>query len=95
MLVAEGLKNGEVAELTGYSRERIVQFTNDPAFLELVARYRPEAHARTRTRLDEARGYMENVVVKGWRQLSEHFDQSDEEGELLPIREIIPTVATA
>ena len=95
LLIAEGLSYDEVAELTGYSKARVMQFANDPAFMELVARYRPEAHARTRTRLDEARGYMENVVVKGWRQISEHYDQSDEVGELLPIREIIPTVADA
>jgi hypothetical protein len=93
LLFAEGLRPSEIAALTGYSRERVSYFSHDPAFRELVAKYQPEAIARTRSELEEARGYMTNVVVKGWRQLSEHFDQSDEEGELLPIKEIIPAVA--
>lgn len=92
LLFAEGLRPSEIADLTGYSRERISAFGTDPSFMELVAKYRPEAHARTRSQLDEARSLIVSGVVKGWRQIHEHFDKSDEENELLPIRDIVSIV---
>lgn len=39
-LLASGLKQVEVAEISGYSANRIAQLRQDPAFMELVEHYR-------------------------------------------------------
>lgn len=41
-LFAQGVRNHEIAEMTGYSRQRVNDLTRDPMFQELVANYREQ-----------------------------------------------------
>jgi hypothetical protein len=88
-LLAAGLSVTEVAAQTGYSMNRIMQLKQVPAFQNLLADYRKLAD-------DGYKGVIVDYVtlkmsnrLKAERQLSEKLDQSDEEGELLPTRELI------
>lgn len=47
-LVAQGLRNGEVAEATGYSLESVKNLKKSPAFQELAEKYRLEVDAEWR-----------------------------------------------
>jgi hypothetical protein len=87
--IAAGMTMAEVAEASGYSLNRIWQLKQVPAFQNLVLDYR---------KLNDE-GYKDVIVdylslktknkLKAERQLSEHLDKSDEEGELLPVRSLI------
>lgn len=85
-LTAGGNKPGEVAKLTGYSRERVTALLSSPAMEELVAQYR--------LKVDEA--FVENQdtffavatanMLAAERHISDHIAELDEAGELLPVR---------
>lgn len=88
-LLVAGHSVTEVAALTGYSMNRVIQLKGVPAFQDLCASYR--------NLVDD--GYKGVVIdymtlkmanrLKAERQLSEKLDESDENGELLTTRELI------
>lgn len=88
-LMAAGLRNRDVAIASGYSESRVLMFSSDPAFMELVAHYR---NTVTEGFKDEVSGFFEiatqNMVIAE-RQISEKLEQAEEDGTTLPTRELL------
>lgn len=92
-LMAKGLMNNDVAARTGYSEHWIAQLHNDPAFQELLSKYRDlDTHIFLEGR-DEFYSIATKNMLQAERQLSDKMDEADEEGELLPTRELVSIVA--
>lgn len=88
-LFASGMKATQVAHESGYSINRVVSLSNDPAFQELIAQYRDDVTQAFRQGIDEyARVATENML-KAERQIADKLDEADAEGELLPVRDLI------
>lgn len=89
-LFAMGYKATRVAELSGYSINRVMQLERVPAVKELIATYRTNIVDEEYTKVirDKAMLEAENDF-KAERQLSERLDIADEEGEPLPVRDLV------
>lgn len=88
-LIASGLRLDEVAQRSGYSLGRINTLKNDPAFQELVAKYRDKV---TEAFVAEADTYYELAtqnMVTAERMIAEKLEEHDENGTLPPVRELI------
>src|SRR3954463_12282839 len=87
-LFASGLAVGQVVELCGYSMSRVSVLHNDPAFQDLIAEYRSSPEI-----IDEARDHLAEIatrnMLKAETMLSDRLDQADEEGVLLPVRDLV------
>ena len=88
-LCAAGLRTDEVAERSGYSRSRVLMFSSDPAFMELVAHYRQTVTEGFKEGVDEYFELATGNMVMAERQIREKLEEADEEGQLLPTRELI------
>lgn len=88
-LLACGIRSGEVAERTGYSRVRISILQQDPSFRELIEHYRTvEAQAFIEAR-DE---YWDSAVAlrtKAARAIVDQMDEADETGEKIPLNRLL------
>lgn len=89
-LFAQGVRNHEIAEATGYSRQRVNDLQRDPMFQELVAQYREEIHEEWK---EEQRDYYATAnkvrdvtaqVVADWVQ-----DVRDNDPAEIPIRTVM------
>lgn len=88
-LLALDMTMAEVARRTGYSYTRISYLTLDPAFKDLVAKYREKIDSKI-TQVEEE--YVELLIgnrMKAERQISDKLDDADDEGEYLPTRDLI------
>lgn len=92
-LFAAGLSNLEVAAKTGYSTQYIAMLHNDPAFQELLAKYRDLDTQLFLEGRDEFYSLATKNMIQAERQLSDKMDELDTEGEFLPTRELISVVA--
>lgn len=89
-LIASGVRPLErVAAMCGYAVSRIYTLNVDPAFQELVARYRPEVLDGFKEGVDDYYEVATSNMLKAERMLAEKLDGADEEGELLPTRDLI------
>jgi hypothetical protein len=85
-LMAMGLRPYAVAEQSGYSYQRVWLLSKDPAFQELVAKYREDVDGEWR---QEVSGYYANANKArdiSMRMVLEQLEEADEVGEKLPIR---------
>lgn len=90
---AMGLRPKDIAKRTGYSLSRTYLLSSDPAFQELVAKYREEVTEGFKEAVDD---YFEMAVSnmhKAERMLSDKLDEADAQGELPSIRELV-TIAS-
>jgi hypothetical protein len=88
-LMALGLRQDEIAARTGYSLGRINQLAADSAIHELVESYRgriDEAYVKS---ADAFAKVCTSNMMKAARQVSETLDGADEQGEQLPVRELM------
>lgn len=86
-LFAAGLSGNAVAEKLGYGPNWIAQLNNDPAFQELITKYRNlDTHMFLEAR-DEFYSLGTKVMMQGMRHMSDHFDEADQEGELVPFNQ--------
>lgn len=92
-LFAAGLRGTEVAAKTGYSESTIAHFHNDPAFQELLSKYRDLDTQLFLEGRDEFYSLATKNMIQAERQLSDKMDEIDEEGEFLPTRELVSIVA--
>lgn len=88
-LIAAGLRPYEVAKKSGYSYGRIRTLTADPTFMELVASYRADVQEAFVESVDDYYELATSNMLKAERQLAEKLDEADEQGELLPTRDLI------
>lgn len=83
---AMGMDRVEIARRTGYGVERISILLGAPAMKDLVAVYREKVTERY---LESVDAYMETMfsnMTRAERHISDHLDDLDEAGELLPVK---------
>lgn len=88
-LIAMGHKVKTAAELAGYSYQRVMNLMPDPGFKELIAQYRKVVNEEYKEAVDEFYFTAVSNMTKAERQIAEHFDRSDEEQELLPLKDLV------
>lgn len=88
-LFASGLRIGEVVERSGYSYPRVKTLADDPAFQELIAKYREKVDEAFVQNADAFYEVATSNMLKAEVQLAEHLDRAEEEGELLPAKTLI------
>lgn len=86
-LFAAGLSGNAVAEKLGYGPNWIAQLNNDPAFQELIAKYRNlDTHMFLEAR-DEFYTQGTHTMMAAMRHTAGHFEEADEAGELVPLNQ--------
>lgn len=88
-MIASGLKVNEAAERAGYSAARAYVLHADPSFQDLVASYRKDVNEVWKENVDDFQRLAVSNMLKAERQLAEKLDSADEQGELLPTRDLI------
>lgn len=86
--LASGMRHGEAAAETGYSISRISILLADPTFQNLVAYYRRKYGDADFTDIMEEKAMMRVAYRRTLRQMIDHYEESDEKGELLPMGHI-------
>lgn len=86
-LIAAGNRDAHI--LAGYSYGRMAQLQKDPTFLNLVEHYRGVVNETFKDNRDEYHELLFSNQVKAERQIAEKLEAADEEGELLPTRDLI------
>lgn len=88
-LLAIGLRPGEVADRTGYSRVRISILQADPSFQELMVHYRSAENEVFYEARDEYYDTQTSGRNKAARQIIDQLDEADESGEKIPLRTLL------
>lgn len=88
-LLAWGLRIRDAAAKSGYSVTRASQLNEDPAFRELVSRYAADITDRWDENVEDFVEMATGNMIKAERQITERLEAADEEGELLPVRDLI------
>jgi hypothetical protein len=86
---AMGLRTDEIALRCGYSHARVLRFSSDPAFQELVAHYRSLVDDTFKENVDDYLELVKSNMLKAERQIAEKLDKADELDETLPTRELV------
>lgn len=88
-LLATGLSQTRVAELTGYTVTRINQLAGAPAMQDLVARFRNEREEAHVEIVDAYDFYARSNYAAAQRHIYDRIAELDEVGELLSVREAL------
>lgn len=88
-MLASGLRQHEVVARSGYSLTRVSSIMADPAFQELVAKYREKVNEAFVDGVEDFYEIATTNMLKAERQIAEKLDEADETGELLPTRDLI------
>lgn len=88
-LIAAGMRYEEVAELSGYSYQRIYVLTTDPAFQELVATYRGKVDEAFIRAQDQYQTVAISNMMKAETMIADKLDDAIEAGEHLPTKDLI------
>lgn len=88
-LFAAGLRTHEVAERSGYSSARVTTLKNDPAFQELVAKYRDKVDAAFEREQDVYMQLATQNMITAERMIAEKLEEHEENGTLPAIREAL------
>lgn len=92
-LVAAGLRDGDIARMTGYSPNRVNQFKADPAFMQLVSEYRGKVDEAYVNSQDEFYNTSTSNMLRAERMIEEHLDKAEDEGDLIPIKTLLQVTA--
>lgn len=87
--IATGLNLTDAAAKAGYSYQRASMLNSDPAFQNLINKYREKVTEKWLENIDEFQQLAVGNMLKAERQISEKLDRADEADELLPTRELI------
>ncbi len=88
-LCAAGLRNEEILQRTGFSYMRLSTLKMDPAFRELIAQYRGKVDAAFVQSQDEFFETATSNMLRAERQVEDHLDRADDEGELIPLKTLL------
>lgn len=88
-LVAMGLRLSEVAARSGYSQHRVYILNEDPAFQQLVAKYRLDVDTAYKEGTEDYFQLVSSNTLKAERMIADKLDKADEEDEAPSIRELI------
>lgn len=92
-LVAAGLRDIDVARMSGYSPTRIGGFKQDPAFQQLVAEYRGKVDEAYVESQDEFYNTSVSNMLRAERMLEEHLDRAEDDGDLIPLKSLLQVTA--
>jgi hypothetical protein len=92
-LAARGLRNNQIADLTGYSDQRISMILNSPAAQDVLARYREQILAATVTEAAADAEIDLRTMRLAKTQRLDRLVAADESGDLLPIRDYNAIIA--
>lgn len=95
MLKAMGWSNVKIAADVGMTRERVGQLLQAPAMADLVAQKEKEKQAADAEAWDAYLEAKRTNMLAAERHIADRFDQLDEEGELMPVREALAVSADA
>ncbi len=87
--IAMGMTIGEASLRAGYSEARGRNLHTDPAFKDLIAKYKAKVEEKWAENVDHYQALAIGNMLKAERQISEKLDRADEEDELLPTRELL------
>jgi len=92
-LVASGLRSSEILRQTGYSTSRFSNLTRDPAFMELVARYKEKVDEAWLRGVDEFYETSTSNMLRAERMIEEHLDEAEETGEPIALKTLMGLTA--
>ena len=92
-LVAAGARSDEILRQTGYSTSRFSNLTRDPAFQELVARYREKVDEAWLRGVDEFYETSTSNMLRAERMIEEHLDEADESGDRIALKTLMGLTA--
>jgi hypothetical protein len=87
-LLALGYDLAQASAATGYSMNRISQLAQAPAMIEQIALYRGEFNGKVVEQLDTFAHLAVQNMIAAERQINDTIADSDDENELLPLREL-------
>lgn len=93
--LASGMSLTAAAAFCGYSVGRLQMLRGDPAFEELVAKYREIDMKLWTEKRDQYHETMSSVGRKAWRQIEEQLDDADESQEPIPLTILTKIAADA
>lgn len=85
-LFAMGLRPGEIMERCGYSYQRVYQLSTDPAFQNLVAKYRAKVDEKFAENADEFFDLASANMRKAETMIAERLEEAEETGEAIPLK---------
>lgn len=91
-MFASGATISKVSRDTGYTRRRLHILLQDPSFQDLIAEYAKSLGDKIEEVQDQFAEMAVSNLLRAEAQLQEKLDQSDEEGELLPTRDLLAIV---
>jgi len=89
MYFAMGMTIQEIAKKTGFTHRRLVILLDDPTFCELIEHYRKPYVEKLQSEIPNGVEDMDFIRAGTVRQLREHIERADDEGELIPIPHLI------
>lgn len=92
-LVAAGLRNPDIARMTGYSPNRIHQYKADPAFQQLVSEYMGKIDAAYVESQDEFYETATSNMLRAERMVEEHLNRAEDGDDLIPLRSLLSLTA--
>lgn len=88
-LDASGIKDQDICEIAAIGHMRLYTLRQSPAYVELVAQYRNVVDAAFEQSQDEFAQASISNMLRAERQITDHFDAAEEEGELLPLKTLL------
>ncbi len=88
-LFAAGLRVQEVADRSGYSYQRVHTLSTDPAFQELIAKYREKVDASFVANVDEFYDLATANMRKAETMIAERLEKAEEEDIDLPLKTLV------
>ncbi len=88
-LFASGLRLREVADRCGYSYQRVHVLHSDPAFQQLIAKYREKVDASFVANADEFYDLATSNMRKAETMIAERLEKAEEEDIDLPLKTLV------
>src|SRR5882724_1517824 len=88
-LFASGLRVGEVVERSGYSYNRVKTLHDDPAFQQLIAKYREKVDSAFIANADEFYDLATANMRKAETMIAERLEKAEEEDIDLPLKTLV------
>jgi len=88
-LFAAGLRIQEVADRSGYSYQRVHTLSTDPAFQELIAKYREKVDASFVANVDEFYDLATSNMRKAETMIAERLEAAEEEDIDIPLKTLV------
>jgi len=88
-MIAMGFSDNEICEASGYSHQRIWTLKTNPAFKGIIAGYEENINAIRSQYDDEYTKILVSNRQRAELQIADHLDESDDQGELLPLTTLL------